>query len=327
MKKGTTLTRFVMAQQRMHPGSTGDFTGLLTDIATVAKIIAREVNRAGLTDLLDYQGAKNIHGEQVRKLDVFANETFISILSDTGHLIGMASEEMPDVYHVPESCARGNYIFMMDPLDGSSNADANISIGSIFSIYKRKSKGPTAILSDFLRQGLEQVCAGYVIYGQTTILVYSTGNGVHGFSLDPSIGEFLLLHENIRIPEKGNIYSINESNAPTWNESVRHYIDRAKKEGMTARYTGSLVSDFHRNLVKGGIFLYPADKKNQRGKLRLLYEASPLAFIVHAAGGMATTGEQMILEIWPESLHQRVPLVIGSPNDVRTAMLIIAHRT
>jgi len=326
MELGTTLTRFLIEQQRKYPKATGDFTGLLAEIATAAKIISREVNKAGLIDLFGYQGSQNVHGERVQKLDLFANETFIKTLSHTGHLIGIASEEMEGIYQIPDLYPKGKYVFLMDPLDGSSNIDVNISIGSIFSIYRRKSRGSQAAMEDFLQPGRDLVGAGYIIYGSSTMMVYSTGYGVHGFTLDPSIGEFLLCQEGIRIPPKGGIYSINEGNALLWDEGIRRYIEAVKKEGKTARYVGSLVSDFHRNLLKGGIFLYPADSKNPKGKLRLLYEAVPIAFLVEQAHGRASTGGQQILDIKPEKLHQRVPLIIGSTEDVQQAEACLLAR-
>ncbi|MBI3803461.1 MAG: class 1 fructose-bisphosphatase [Nitrospirae bacterium] len=320
MELGTTLTRFLIEQQRKHyPKATGDFTGLLAEIATTAKILSREVNKAGLIDILGYQGRENVHGERVQKLDDFANETFIKTLSHTGHLIGFASEELEGIYQIPDPHPKGKYVLVFDPLDGSSNIDVNISIGSIFSIHRRKSGGNEATMDDFLQPGRDQVGAGYIIYGSSTMMVYSTGYGVHGFTLDPSIGEFLLSHEDIKIPSRGKIYSINDGNAPLWENGMKRYIEGMKKSGATARYVGSLVADFHRNLLKGGIFLYPGDSRNPHGKLRLLYEAAPLAFIVEQAQGRATTGTQPILDIKPESLHQKVPLIIGSAEDVKEA--------
>jgi len=319
MEIGTTLTRFLLEAQRKYPTATGDFTSLLVQVTTAAKIISREVNKAGLIDILGYQGVTNVHGESVQKLDQFANETFIRTLCHTGHLIGIASEEMEDVYQIPDIYPKGKYVFVMDPLDGSSNIDVNISIGSIFTIYRRVSKGPQATMADFLQRGREQVCAGYIIYGSSTMLVYTTGFGVHGFTLDPGIGEFLLSHEDIQIPSRGSIYSINEGNEESWDDGIRRYVHAARKAGKTARYVGSLVADFHRNLLKGGIFLYPADRKNQQGKLRLLYEASPLSFIIEQAKGKGIDGYQPILDIVPQKLHQRVSLIIGSPEDVEEA--------
>ncbi len=319
MELGTSFTQFLIDQQRKFPSATGDFTSLLSEIATAGKVLSREVNKAGLIDILGYHGKINVHGEQVQILDQFANDTFIRILRHTGHLIGIASEEMEEPYQIPDAYPKGKYVFLMDPLDGSSNIDVNISIGSIFSVYRRKSVGAHATMEDFLQKGREQVCAGYIIYGSSTMMVYTTGVGVHGFTLDPSIGEFLLSHEDIRIPSRGSIYSINEGNDLIWGNGVGRYIKKVKQEGKSARYVGSLVADFHRNLLKGGIFLYPADQKNKNGKLRLLYEASPLAFIVEQAQGKGSDGRNMILDIIPDKLHQRVPLIIGSKDDVEEA--------
>ena len=320
MELGTTLTRFFIEQQRKYyKEATGDFTGLLADIATAAKVISREVNKAGLIDILGFQGSKNVHGEAVQKLDLFANDVFVNTLSHTGHLICMASEEMDEIYQIPETAEKGKYVFLMDPLDGSSNIDVNISIGSIFSIYRRKSSGEKASEEDILQPGRNQVGAGYVIYGSSTMLVYTTGHGVHGFTLDPGIGEFLLSHESITIPDKGGIYSINETYTDRWNQSIRDYVALAKEEKKTARYVGSLVADFHRNLLKGGIFLYPPDTMHPQGKLRLLYEAAPLAFIVEQAKGRASTGKERLLDVVPEKLHQCIPLIIGSVEDVKAA--------
>jgi len=319
VKLGTTLTRFLIAQQRKYHKASGDFTGLLAEVATAAKVISREVNKAGLIDLLGYQGGKNVHGERVQKLDLFANEVFVNTLSPTGHLIGMVSEEMDEIYQIPPKYPKGKYVFLMDPLDGSSNIDVNISIGSIFSIYRRTSREARATKADFLQPARNQVCAGYVIYGSSTMLVYTTGHGVHGFTLDPGIGEFLLSHEAIRIPSKGGLYSINEAYSGTWSEALQRYITQAKTEQKSARYVGSLVADFHRNLLKGGIFLYPADPRHPQGKLRLLYEAAPLSFIVEQASGRASTGNMRLMDVVPEALHQCTPLIIGSPEDVEAA--------
>jgi fructose-1,6-bisphosphatase I len=325
MEKGTTLTRLLIEEQRKNPESRGDFTELLSELATAAKIIAREVNKAGLAEILGITGRINVHGEAVQKLDEFANATIIRTVDHTGHLAGLASEEMETIYHIPDKHPLGDYILLFDPVDGSSNIDVNVNIGTIFSIYRKKSGGNRATEEDFLQRGSEQLCAGYIIYGSSTMLVYTTGQGVHGFTLDPTIGEFLLSHENISIPRRGNIYSANESYSPQWAPDVRRYLDhlreRDKATGRpyTARYIGSLVADFHRNLLKGGIFLYPADAKSQNGKLRLLYEAAPLAFIIEQAGGRASTGRERILDLLPAELHQRVPLFIGSPEDVEEA--------
>ncbi len=326
MEKGTTLTRFIIEQHRHNPDL--GFTELLSELTVAGKIIAREVNKAGLAVTMGLTGRTNVHGEQVQKLDEFANATIIKTTDHTGHLAGMASEEMEDIYHIPDKHPRGNFILVFDPVDGSSNIDVNVSIGTIFSIYRRKSSGSRATVEDFLRRGSEQVCAGYIIYGSSTMLVYTSGQGVHGFTLDPTLGEFLLSQENITIPQRGRYYSANESNYPAWDLGVRQYIDHLRQADppYSARYIGSLVADFHRNLLKGGVFLYPGDAKSPQGKLRLIYEASPLAFIVEQAGGRASTGRQPILEIQPEALHQRVPLIIGSPDDVAAAEGFIQDR-
>lgn len=332
MEKGTTLTRLLIEEQRKHPEGRGEFTELLSELATAAKIIAREVNKAGLAEILGITGRINVHGEAVQKLDEFANATIIRTVDHTGHLAGLASEEMETVYHIPDKHPLGDYILLFDPVDGSSNIDVNVSIGTIFSVYRKRSAGARATEEDFLQRGAEQLCAGYIIYGSSTMLVYTTGRGVHGFTLDPTIGEFLLSHEDIRIPRRGSIYSANESYAPQWDPGVQRYLnhlratDRGAGRPYTARYIGSLVADFHRNLLKGGIFLYPADAKSPGGKLRLLYEAAPLAFIVAQAGGRASTGREPILDIQPKELHQRVPLFIGSPEDVEEAERFIQGR-
>ena len=329
MEKGTTLTRFIIEEERNHPENTVDFTELLSELTTAAKIIAREVNKAGLAEILGITGRINVHGEAVQKLDEFANATIIRTVDHTGHLAGLASEEMEDIYHIPEKHPLGKYILFFDPVDGSSNIDVNVNIGTIFSIYQKQSAEEKATPADFLQKGTAQLCAGYVIYGSSTMLVYTTGQGVHGFTLDPTIGEFLLSHEDIIVPRRGTIYSANESYSPEWDPGIRAYLnhlkekDKATRRPYTARYIGSLVADFHRNLLKGGIFLYPADPKSPQGKLRLMYEASPLAFIAEQAGGRASTGRQRILDLQPTELHQRVPLIIGSPEDVDEAEAFI----
>lgn len=324
MDNGTTLTRFILEQERKHPEATGEFTALINDIGIAAKLVAREVSKAGLVDILGITGRKNIHGEQVQKLDEFANEVFIRSLEYTGHLAAIASEEMEDFCPVPEYFPRGKYILLMDPLDGSSNIDVNISIGTIFCIFKRKTDGNSPNLNDFLQPGSAIVCAGYVIYGSSTMLVYSTGQGVHGFTLDPSIGEFLLSHESIKIPERGKIYSINEGNYTLWEDWTKAYVDDIKRrKDKSLRYVGTLVADIHRTLLKGGIFLYPGDKKNPSGKLRLLYECFPMAYLIEQAGGMAIDGNVKILDKIPTELHERSPLIIGSKSDVEEVYNLI----
>lgn len=321
MSVGMTLTKFLLEEQRRYPNSSGNFTSLFTDLVTAAKIISSQVRRAGLAGILGATGSKNVQGEEVQKLDELANETFIRTMEHGGHLCAMASEEMDDIILVDGRYPKGNYVILFDPLDGSSNIDVNISVGTIFSILKVKDC-PSVSTKDFLKPGREQVCAGYILYGSSTMLVYTTGHGVHGFTLDPSVGEFFLSHENIRMPEKGKIFSINEGNSRHFLPGTVQYIEKLKTDGkeMSARYVGSLVADFHRNLLKGGIFLYPADRKSTKGKLRLLYEANPLSFIAEQAGGASSNGETRIMEVVPTELHQRTPLIIGSKADVEEAV-------
>jgi fructose-1,6-bisphosphatase I len=320
MSKITTIQQHILDEERLYPGATGDFTALLTSLTLAAKIISREVNQAGLVRILGETGEINVHGEAVQKLDEFAQQTIYRAMGHSGHLCVMASEESEGLIRIPDGGKRGRYVLMFDPLDGSSNIDVNASIGTIFSIHRKVSTGTAdGSLEDCLQRGTEQLAAGYFIYGSSTMMVYTTGHGVNGFTLDPSLGEFLLSHENIKIPKRGKIYSINEGNINQWDAGTRQYIEHVKKENKadgrpySLRYIGSLVADFHRNLLKGGIFLYPGPK----GKLRLLYEAAPLGMVVEQAGGTASNGSQRILDIVPESLHQRVPLIIGSTDDVK----------
>lgn len=321
-----TLSRHIIEQERQHPQATGAFSSLLLDIALAAKIISYNVNKAGLVKILGNAGSQNVHGEVQQKLDVFAHETMVRALVYGGKLCALASEEDPDVIPIPREYPMGKYICCFDPLDGSSNIDVNVSIGTIFSIYRRITpEGQPVEKEDILQPGMNQVCAGYVIYGSSTMMVYTTGNGVYGFTLDPSFGEFILSHSAMKIPRKGSFYSINESYFDYWEEGVRNYVRWAKEvvpedsRPLNSRYIGSLVADFHRNLLYGGIFLYPGDNKTaqrRQGKLRLLYESNPLAFIVEQAGGLASDGKQRIMEIVPTDLHQKSPLFIGSPVDV-----------
>ncbi|MBW1721723.1 MAG: class 1 fructose-bisphosphatase [Deltaproteobacteria bacterium] len=337
MKKrvGMTITEHILKEQRENPGATGDFTQLLSELIVAAKVISREVNKAGLTDILGSTGEVNVQEEQVQKLDVFANRVIIERMRHVGQLCCMGSEELADPVEIPPQYPKGNYVLLFDPLDGSSNIDVNVSIGTIFGIYRRVSRPEEGdyTMTDLLQPGIRQVAAGYFIYGSSTIMVYTTGNGVHGFTLYPSVGEFLLSHENIRIPEKGKIYSVNEGYYQYWDEKtkavVEYFKSRDESTGRpySARYVGSLVADFHRNLLKGGIFMYPADRKDPKkpsGKLRLMVEANPLAMVVKQAGGYASNGYGPILEIEPESLHQRVPLYIGSKEDVKMVEKIMA---
>jgi fructose-1,6-bisphosphatase I len=314
-----------MEQQRDYPEATGDFTGLLTQLALAGKVIAREVNKAGLVNILGFTGQQNVQGEQVTKLDVFANATLVEALEASGHVCVMASEEADEPIIPGPEYPRGPYAVLFDPLDGSSNIDINITIGTIFSIRRKVSAGASGTLEDLLQPGDRQVAAGYIVYGSSTMFVYTTGNGVHGFTLDPSLGEFLLSHENIRMPKRGSIYSANEGNYSTWSPGVQQYVNSLKdpqRKPYKGRYVGTLVADFHRTLLMGGIFLYPADMTEPQkpaGKLRLLYEAAPLAFLAQQAGGRASTGSEDILHVQPTRLHQRVPLIIGSAEDVSTA--------
>jgi fructose-1,6-bisphosphatase I len=324
-EKILTLQQHIRLTEKAHEAATGALSALLTEIEVATKIISREVNKAGIAEtVLGLTGKINVQGEEVVKLDDYANMILKRMLTRSRHVCIMASEEEADPIEIPERFVKGKYVVTIDPLDGSSNIDVNASIGTIFSIRRKVTEGPTGRIEDILRKGTEQVAAGYVIYGSSTILVYTTGSGVFGFTLDPSVGEFLLSHSNIEMPEKGAIYSVNEGYASRWDKEIRNYISYLKEEDHATgrpykgRYIGSLVADFHRTLWKGGIFLYPADTKNPSGKLRLLYEACPLALVAEHAGGMATDGNQRILDIEPERLHQRVPLIIGSKKDVET---------
>jgi fructose-1,6-bisphosphatase I len=322
--RAVTLSQFMLQQERLHLGATGEFTSLLHDIELAAKMINREVTRAGLVEILGYAGTQNVHGEKVQKLDVFAHETIYRVLGSTGQLAVMASEEDEDIIPIPSGQPVGKYVVNFDPLDGSSNINANVNIGTIFSVLPRVTQERKAgTLADCLQPGVRQVCAGYVMYGSSTMLVYTTGQGVHGFTYEPSVGEFLLSHPDISTPNRGLIYSVNEGNYHSWDEGLKRYVDWLKMEDREsgrpyrARYVGSLVADFHRNLLYGGIYLYPGDRKNPKGKLRVLYEAAPLAFIAEQAGGAASDGHRRILEIEPAMLHERTALFLGSSQDVR----------
>jgi fructose-1,6-bisphosphatase I len=315
-----TIERFIIEQERLHPAATGELSNLLYDIALAAKIISGYVRRAGLLDVLGRVGRVNVQGEEQQKLDVLANETMKAALAHTGRLCVMASEEDEGAIPTPREYRAGKYVLLYDPLDGSSNIDVNVSIGTIFSVHRRITDSGPGQLRDLIQPGKKQVAAGYVIYGSSTVMVYTSGHGVHGFTLDPSIGEFLLWNADIKTPPVGSYYSVNESNYPRWSPGYRKAVDALKgadgKGAKNARYIGSLVADFHRNLIAGGIFLYPADTKSPGGKLRLLYEAAPLAFVAEQAGGAASDGVRRILDIEPTELHQRTPLVIGSREDV-----------
>jgi len=327
-----TLGRYIIEEQEKYESATGELSKLLQDLSLAAKVISLEVNKAGLVDIIGFTGDDNVHGEKVKKLDMLAHDMLIKAMDHGGHLCVMASEEEEDIIQIPQKFNIGKYVLLFDPLDGSSNIDANISIGTIFSIYRRVSPGNgPGTMKDCLQQGINQVAAGYVIYGSSTMLVYTAGSGVHGFTLDPAFGEFLLSHPNIQTPKKSKIYSINEGNYLYWHPGLKKYIkylqeeDKASNRPYSSRYIGSMVADIHRNLLYGGIFMYPADSRSPNGKLRLQYECNPMAFIVEQAGGRATNGKQRILEIQPEKLHQRVPIFIGSEEDVKVVEKFMAE--
>ncbi len=323
-QKLITLNDFILNRQKAFPYASGDLSHLLSDIGLAAKIVNREVNKAGLVDILGATGDNNVQNEEVQKLDMYANQEFISALSVSGLCCGIASEENDDFISIDKPNAK--YVVAMDPLDGSSNIDVNVSIGTIFSIYRRKSEKGKCTAEDFFQKGVEQVAAGYVLYGSSTMLVYTTGEGVNGFTLDPSIGTFCLSHPNIKIPNDSKTYSINQGNFIKFPEGVKQFIkycqedDKATNRPYGLRYIGSMVADLHRNLLKGGIFIYPSTTSSPKGKLRLLYECNPMAFIVEQAGGLATDGNgQRIMEITPTELHQRTPVFLGDKNMVNKA--------
>jgi fructose-1,6-bisphosphatase I len=322
-----TIERHILEEQKIHPDATGTLTNLLYDLALAGKFIASNTARAGLVEILGSTEDYNVQGEQVMKLDRLADQTIYRLNDHTGRLAAMASEEHADLLPIPPRHPTGKYILLYDPLDGSSNIDYNTSIGTIFSVFRRVTESGPGTLEDCLQPGSELVVAGYLVYSVSTMLVYTTGTGVHGFTLDPSVGEFLLTHPNIRIPDKPKYYSTNQGNQKYWSKGVQEYTRslqglEGNDKSLSARYIGSLVGDFHRNLLAGGIFYYPADYKDPKkptGKLRLLYEAAPLAFIAEQAGGYASDGVQRILDIQPTSLHQRTPLFIGNRELVEKA--------
>jgi fructose-1,6-bisphosphatase I len=314
----TTLSRHVLQQVHNFSAEAQDLSALMNRIALAGKIIARRLSRAGLMEgVLGFTGDINVQGESVKKMDVYANDVFISVFKQSGLVCRLASEEMENPYYIPENCPIGRYTLLYDPIDGSSNTDINLNLGSIFAIRQQQGQDTDGTASDLLQDGHKQIAAGYILYGPSTMLVYSIGKGVHSFTLDPSLGEFILSDENIQIPNHGSIYSVNEGNFWQWEESIREYIRYVHRtEGYTARYGGAMVGDVHRILVQGGVFMYPGTVKNPEGKLRLLYESAPLAFLIEQAGGRASTGTQEILDVVPEKLHQRTPLIIGSKDDV-----------
>jgi len=330
MKKLKTLNEFIVDTQNSFPYATGELSKLLSSICLAAKVVNKEVNKAGLVNILGKKGSTNVQGEEQQKLDVFANNQFINALRQEGEVCGLASEENETyIEFSKEYYDSGKYVVLIDPLDGSSNIDVNVSIGTIFSIYKRISEKGSLREDDFLQKGAQQIVSGYIIYGSSTMLVYSTGNGVNGFTLDPSIGVFCLSHPNLKIPEEGKILSINEGNSNQFSKGIRRYVDYCKDQDeltnrpYSQRYIGSLVADFHRNLIKGGVFIYPATVNLPKGKLRLLYECNPMAMLIEQAGGLASNGSENILNIEPTNLHQRVPLIIGSKKMVLKALELI----
>jgi fructose-1,6-bisphosphatase I len=322
----TVQQHILEEQRRLFPDASGEFSWLLSGITLATKIVAAQVRRAGLVGILGVTRETNVQGETVQKLDVIANDTLLQFLGNRGNVAIMASEENEHPVIVERDRKRGKYVVVFDPLDGSSNIDVNVSVGTIFSVLRREPDptGKRDTLADVLQPGTRQVAAGYVVYGSSTMLVYSTGNGVHGFTLDPSIGAYLLSHENMRIPERGTIYSCNEAYSDSFPAGYQRYLAHLRSGGLgrtySSRYIGSLVADFHRTLLKGGVFLYPPTASHPKGKLRLLYEANPMAFLAEQAGGLATDGTGRILDIEPESLHQRTPLLVGGRSEMEALM-------
>eukprot|EP00475_Leptophrys_vorax_P038136 TRINITY_DN6671_c0_g3_i1.p1 TRINITY_DN6671_c0_g3~~TRINITY_DN6671_c0_g3_i1.p1 ORF type:complete len:342 (+),score=114.89 TRINITY_DN6671_c0_g3_i1:602-1627(+) len=322
-----TLSRWILAQQKTHPEATGDFSILLTSVQLAIKVIAHACSKAGIFNLYGLDGSTNSTGDVVKKLDIFSNESFVSSLSYSGRVSVMVSEEV-EAPIILQDTTHGRYFVAFDPLDGSSNIDANVSVGTIFGIWKQTR--PVSTVEELLQPGRELLAAGYAMYGAATILVLSIGQGVHGFTLDPSLGEFIQTHKDMQIPEKGSIYSINEGNSLTWDEPTRKYVEGCKnpgkgKKAKSLRYIGSMVADVHRTLLYGGIFMYPGDAKNPDGKLRLLYEGSPMAFLMEQAGGSATTGTTRILDIVPTKIHQKTPVFMGSRVDVAEVVALYSE--
>ena len=332
MSEVTAIEHLIMSQRRWSPHATGQFTSLMHDLILSAKIISRNVNQAGLVDILGATGSVNVQGEQVQKLDTFANNTLVYRMQTSGAVCAVGSEEMAEPFFVPENEPHGHYVIFFDPLDGSSNIDVGVSIGTIFSIYRRPDDEQYWLLNAeaLMRPGIEQVAAGYFLYGSSTMLVYSTGHGVNGFTLDTGIGEFLLTHPNIQIPRVGKYYSTNHGYFNYWDEATQtavHSFNRpTHMKPRPLRYVGSLVADFHRTLLKGGVYLYPEDATHPKGKLRLMYEAAPMAYLAEQAGGKATDGRQRILDIVPTAIHMRTPLIIGSVDDVDQVLEIYKEK-
>lgn len=325
----TTLSRHVLQQLQSFSPEAQDLSALMNRIALAGKLIARRLSRSGLVeDALGFTGRTNVQGEAVKKMDVFANDVFISVFKQSGLVCRLASEEMDKPYYIPENCPVGRYTLLYDPIDGSSNVDINLNVGSIFAIRRQVGEDLEQDAADLLQPGRDhQLAAGYILYGPSTVLVYSIGRGVHAFTLDPSLGEFILAAENIRLPQHGSNYSVNEGNFWQWDESIRDFIRYVHRhEGYSSRYSGALVGDFHRILTQGGVFLYPGTVKNPNGKLRLLYETAPLAFLIEQAGGKASTGLEPLLDVVPTELHYRTPVVIGSSEDVALVESFIRER-
>ncbi len=332
--KVKTLGQFIIEKQNDFPFAKGELSRLLRDIGIASKIVNREVNKAGLVEILGETGETNIQGEAVKKLDVFANDQFIAALKAGGEVCAIASEENDEIIPIDSEISKNaKYVVAIDPLDGSSNIDVNVSVGTIFSIYRRRSLNGPGTLEDFMQRGTEQVAGGYIIYGSSCMMVYTTGKGVNGFTLDPSIGEFCLSHPNMQTKTQGSVYSVNEGNYLHFPDGVKKYIkycqeeDKATNRPYSSRYIGSGVADIHRNLITGGIYIYPTTTKSPKGKLRLLYECNPLAFVIEQAGGKATNGHQRIMELDIHELHQRTPLFLGSSEMVEKAMEFMAKYT
>ncbi len=331
MHNGTTITQFIIEEQRQIQGATGEFTSLLNDIVTACKVISNMVNHGELIGILGTAGSENVQGETQKKMDIIANEVFMKSNEWAGHLSAMASEEMEEIYPIPDSYPRGKYLLTFDPLDGSSNIDVNVSVGTIFSILKCPGDGQAPSPQAFMQPGVKQVAAGYALYGPSTMMVLTTGNGVNGFTLDQNIGEFILTHPNMTIPAETQEFAINASNMRHWEAPVKRYVDEClagttgpRGKDFNMRWIASMVAEVHRILTRGGVFMYPMDEKMKakglRGKLRLMYEANPMSFIVEQAGGASTTGSARIMEIQPDELHQRVPVILGSRNEVARIM-------
>jgi len=324
MSTQTTLTQFIIEQQRNTAEASGDFTLLLNDIAAACKRISHTVNRGAMTGMLGSAESENVQGETQKELDIITNDIMVDALNWTGHLAGMVSEEIDDPIAIPSEYPKGKYLALFDPLDGSSNIDVNLTVGTIFSILT-STEGVDAKLSDFLKKGTEQVCAGFVLYGPSTMMILTTGQGVNGFTLDQDVGEFVLTHPNMTIPEDSREFSINMSNQRFWEPAVQQYVEECiqgeegpRGENFNMRWVASMVAEVYRILTRGGIFMYPFDNRDpsKPGKLRLMYEANPMAFIVEQAGGVCTTGRQRMLEVQPSDIHQRVPVILGSKNEV-----------